>query len=88
MRLDEIPTPPLVLDLAALRQNVAVMSQFAKARSISLRPHAKSHKVRRDRPATIRCGRAWSVLRHHRRGRGVGGRRSAGVADHIANGDP
>lgn len=44
MRLDEIPTPPLVLDLAALRQNVAVMSQFAKARSISLRPHAKSHK--------------------------------------------
>ncbi len=44
MRRDEIPTPSLVLDLAALRQNVAVMSQFAKARAIGLRPHAKSHK--------------------------------------------
>ena len=44
MHRDEVPTPSLVLDLTALRQNVAVMSQFAKAHAIALRPHAKSHK--------------------------------------------
>lgn len=40
----ELPTPALVLDLAALERNIARMAGFAAARGIALRPHAKTHK--------------------------------------------
>ncbi|MGH6951990.1 MAG: DSD1 family PLP-dependent enzyme [Vitreimonas sp.] len=37
-------TPALVIDEAALKRNVAAMADFAKARGLALRPHAKTHK--------------------------------------------
>jgi D-serine deaminase-like pyridoxal phosphate-dependent protein len=40
----DLPTPALVIDRAALARNVAAMAQFAAARGIALRPHAKTHK--------------------------------------------
>lgn len=39
-----LPTPALVLDLAALGRNIAKMAAFASARGLRLRPHAKTHK--------------------------------------------
>jgi D-serine deaminase-like pyridoxal phosphate-dependent protein len=39
-----IPTPAAVLDLAAFDRNVAKMAARAKAASLALRPHSKSHK--------------------------------------------
>jgi D-serine deaminase-like pyridoxal phosphate-dependent protein len=40
----EIPTPALVIDRAALERNIARMADFAAARGVALRPHAKTHK--------------------------------------------
>lgn len=40
------PTPCLMLDLDALERNVARMADFAEARGLALRPHAKTHKSR------------------------------------------
>ena len=40
----ELPTPALVLDRAALMRNIARMADYAAARGIALRPHAKTHK--------------------------------------------
>jgi D-serine deaminase-like pyridoxal phosphate-dependent protein len=37
-------TPVLVIDEGALRRNVAAMANFARARGLALRPHAKTHK--------------------------------------------
>ena len=39
-----LPTPALVLDRAALERNIARMADFAAARGVALRPHAKTHK--------------------------------------------
>jgi len=41
---DDLPTPALLLDLDLLESNIEKMSQHAKASSIRLRPHAKTHK--------------------------------------------
>jgi D-serine deaminase-like pyridoxal phosphate-dependent protein len=40
----DLPTPALVLDVAALDRNIARMAAFAASRGIALRPHAKTHK--------------------------------------------
>ena len=40
----ELPTPALLIDLAALEANIAKMAGHAQSVGISLRPHAKSHK--------------------------------------------
>jgi len=37
-------TPALVLDIEALDRNIAAMATFAAQRSLTLRPHAKTHK--------------------------------------------
>lgn len=37
-------TPVLVIDADALHRNIAAMAAFAKQASVSLRPHAKTHK--------------------------------------------
>jgi D-serine deaminase-like pyridoxal phosphate-dependent protein len=44
MTKDDLPTPSLLVDLDLLESNIAKMSQHAKASSIQLRPHAKTHK--------------------------------------------
>ncbi len=39
-----IDTPALVIDLDAMERNLAAMADFARARKVRLRPHAKMHK--------------------------------------------
>jgi D-serine deaminase-like pyridoxal phosphate-dependent protein len=40
----ELPTPALVVERAVLERNIAAMADFARARGLALRPHAKTHK--------------------------------------------
>lgn len=42
--LQDVPTPALVIDEAALDRNIAAMAASAKRAGRSLRPHAKTHK--------------------------------------------
>jgi D-serine deaminase-like pyridoxal phosphate-dependent protein len=44
MRLSEIDTPALLLDLDAMERNLAKMAGFFSAGSTKLRPHYKNHK--------------------------------------------
>jgi len=44
MRIDEVQTPCLILDLDALERNVRKMGEYAKAHNVRLRVHAKMHK--------------------------------------------
>jgi len=41
---EQLNTPVLVLDRAALDRNIASMAAYARARGVALRPHAKTHK--------------------------------------------
>ncbi len=44
VRREDLATPALVIDLAALDRNIATMAQWAQEKGISLRPHSKTHK--------------------------------------------
>jgi D-serine deaminase-like pyridoxal phosphate-dependent protein len=44
MKLDELPTPALMLDLDAFEANLKNMAGFYTGRHAALRPHAKTHK--------------------------------------------
>ena len=44
MRLDEVDTPALVIELDAFEANLEHMAEVARAAGIRLRPHAKTHK--------------------------------------------
>ncbi len=44
MRIENIDTPALLIDAAALERNIARMKALAEAAGIDYRPHAKSHK--------------------------------------------
>ncbi|MFY9984501.1 MAG: alanine racemase [Chthoniobacterales bacterium] len=44
MRIDELETPSLVLDLAVLERNCAAMAERAKRHGVRLRPHLKTAK--------------------------------------------
>jgi 3-hydroxy-D-aspartate aldolase len=41
---DQLNTPVLVIDREALDRNLARMADYARARGVALRPHAKTHK--------------------------------------------
>ena len=41
---DDLPTPALVIDQAALDRNIAAMAEWARSAGLRLRPHAKTHK--------------------------------------------
>ena len=43
-KIQDLPTPCLVLDLDRLEANLDRMSRFARERGIALRPHSKTHK--------------------------------------------
>ena len=45
MRVEEIDTPALVLELDRFERNLARMAEFAANRKLRLRPHAKMHKT-------------------------------------------
>ena len=42
--VEAIDTPALVLDLDAMKRNLARMAEFARKHGIRWRPHAKMHK--------------------------------------------
>src|SRR5678816_2567984 len=44
-RVNEIPTPALVVDRAALDRNIARMAAFFAVGPFRLRPHFKAHKT-------------------------------------------
>lgn len=44
MRIEEIKTPSLLLNIARVRRNAARMSDVAKRNNVRLRPHIKTHK--------------------------------------------
>jgi D-serine deaminase-like pyridoxal phosphate-dependent protein len=44
MRLEEVETPALVLELDAFERNLATMARAAARGGVRLRPHAKTHK--------------------------------------------
>jgi D-serine deaminase-like pyridoxal phosphate-dependent protein len=45
MKLHDIPTPALVVDLPAMERNIERMAGFFAARTSKLRPHFKAHKT-------------------------------------------
>ena len=44
MRISEVDTPALVIDLDALEHNIGVVADFYRDKTIRLRPHVKNHK--------------------------------------------
>jgi len=44
MKLDELPTPALVVDLDRLERNIEHMAERARQLGVRLRPHVKTHK--------------------------------------------
>lgn len=44
MRIEDLDTPVLLLDAAALERNIARMRDLAAGAGVALRPHAKTHK--------------------------------------------
>ena len=44
MRIEDLDTPVLMIEAAALERNIARMKALAQAAGIAYRPHAKSHK--------------------------------------------
>ena len=44
LRVDQIDTPALVIDLDAMERNIARMADFARKHQVRWRPHAKAHK--------------------------------------------
>jgi D-serine deaminase-like pyridoxal phosphate-dependent protein len=45
MKLSEIPTPALCVDIDAMRRNIETMSAFFTGKPCALRPHFKAHKT-------------------------------------------
>jgi D-serine deaminase-like pyridoxal phosphate-dependent protein len=45
MRVDDVDTPALIVELPAFERNLQRMAGFAKERHLRLRPHAKMHKT-------------------------------------------
>ena len=41
----EIPTPALLIDMAAVERNIAAMAGFFSEKACNLRPHCKTHKL-------------------------------------------
>ncbi|MDZ4849793.1 MAG: alanine racemase [Pirellulaceae bacterium] len=46
MKLAEIPTPALVVDLAIVQQNIDRLASYASKHRLNVRPHTKTHKNR------------------------------------------
>jgi D-serine deaminase-like pyridoxal phosphate-dependent protein len=53
---EDLPTPALILDMAAFESNVAKMAAYAKSHNRALRPHGKTHKCPEIAKALIRAG--------------------------------
>ena len=59
MRVDEVPTPALIVDLDRLERNIAAWQAMADRNGVRLRPHVKTHKspvIARMQLAAGACG--------------------------------
>ena len=59
MRLDDVPTPALIVDLDRLERNIASWQAMADRNGVRLRPHIKTHKspeIARMQLAAGACG--------------------------------
>ncbi len=45
MKVDELDTPFLLIDVDRLQANIARMAEIARSHGVALRPHAKTHKL-------------------------------------------
>lgn len=45
MRIEELDTPAVVIDLDIMERNLARMASYAKSKNLALRPHTKTHKI-------------------------------------------
>jgi D-serine deaminase-like pyridoxal phosphate-dependent protein len=45
MRVDELDTPALTVDLDAVERNIVGMQTYCDAHGLALRPHIKTHKL-------------------------------------------
>ena len=56
MRLQEVETPALAVDLDVVERNVAAMAEHARRHGVGLRPHAKTHKTPLIAALQLRAG--------------------------------
>ncbi|MCG6155594.1 alanine racemase [Rubinisphaera margarita] len=53
---ETVPTPALVIDAESVRRNIARMASYASAHNLKLRPHIKTHKLRRVAEMQMEAG--------------------------------
>ena len=58
MRIDELETPAVVIDLNVLEANLAGLAAYVRKNKIQLRPHTKTHKIPEIARMQIACGAA------------------------------
>jgi D-serine deaminase-like pyridoxal phosphate-dependent protein len=56
MRIEDLDTPAVVIDLDIMERNLARMAGYAKSKNIALRPHSKTHKIPDIAKAQIAAG--------------------------------
>jgi len=56
MKISNLDTPAVLIDLDKLEQNIARMANFAKAQRVNLRPHIKTHKIPQIAQLQLRAG--------------------------------
>lgn len=62
MRIEELDTPAVVIDLEIMERNLARMAAYAKSKNIALRPHTKTHKIPEIAKAQIASGACGIVV--------------------------
>ena len=68
----ELDTPALCVDLDKMEKNIATMQAALKKYGLPSRPHAKTHKMRRDREVSAVHRIDRHLLRQAQRGGGDG----------------
>jgi D-serine deaminase-like pyridoxal phosphate-dependent protein len=56
MRIEELETPAVVVDLDILEQNVQSMADYCNRSNLKLRPHTKTHKIAEIARMQVRAG--------------------------------
>jgi D-serine deaminase-like pyridoxal phosphate-dependent protein len=56
MKISDLDTPAVLIDLDKLEQNIQRMATFAKAHQVNLRPHIKTHKIPQIAYLQLRAG--------------------------------
>ncbi len=56
MKLDELPTPAIVIDVAVVQHNIDRLQAYADQHRLGVRPHTKTHKSRRFAAMQMQAG--------------------------------